>query len=87
MGVRQAHEKLVKILVTWYSEVMPKRPIKPTILKKASTVLGLKTFAAISAVEGLKLSASGRKRVMAPLSTDRRREEIVRAYLDLKRSR
>jgi len=63
---------------------MRKRSIRLRSSKKASTVLGLKTFAAISAVEGLKLSASGRKRVAGPLGTERRRAEVVKAYLDLK---
>ena len=52
--------------------------------KGTESVLGLKRFAAISAVEGLKLSAKGRKRVLAPMSTQRRRAEIIRAYLDPK---
>lgn len=55
--------------------------------RAAGSVLGLKRFAAISAVEGLKLSAQGRKRVLAPLSTQKRRAEIIRAYLDPKGDR
>ena len=46
--------------------------------------MGLKRFAAISAVEGLMLSNKGRKRVLAPLSTQKRRAEIIRAYLSPK---
>jgi len=57
---------------------------KTASLKTAREVLGLKTFAAISAVEGLKLSAKGRKRVAGPLSTTKRRAEVLRAYLGLK---
>ena len=55
--------------------------------KATESVLGLKRFAAISAVEGLKLSAQGRKRVLAPLSTQKRRAEIIRAYMDPKGDR
>jgi hypothetical protein len=51
------------------------------------SVLGMKRFAAISAVEGLKLSAKGRARVLAPQSSQRRRTEIIRAYLDPKGDR
>jgi hypothetical protein len=52
-------------------------------LKSASTVLGRKTFAAISAVEGLALTSAGRKRLASPLSSDQRRAEVLRAYLDI----
>jgi len=55
--------------------------------KVTGSVLGLKRFAAISAVEGLKLTAQGRKRVLASVSPQRRRDEIIRAYLDPKRPR
>jgi hypothetical protein len=47
-------------------------------------VLGLKRFAAISAVEGLKLSVKGRKRVSAALSNEKRRADIIKAYLEPK---
>lgn len=50
-------------------------------------VLGLKRFAAISAVEGLKLSKNGRARVSAPISTQQRRAQIIRAYLGPKEHR
>ena len=61
-------------------------------MKKASKVpttrngatLGRSAFAAISAVEGLKLSGAGRKRVSSPLSLDERRAEVLSAYLALK---
>jgi hypothetical protein len=53
----------------------------------APLVLGLKRFAAISAVEGLKLSKNGRARVSAPISTQQRRAQIIRAYLGPKEHR
>ena len=47
-------------------------------------ILGAKTFAAITAVEGLSLSADSKKRVDAllsgTLSPDARPAEVVRAY-------
>lgn len=49
-----------------------------------STVLGRSAFAAISAVEGLKLSPAGRERLKGPTSSDQRRAEVLRAYTDLK---
>ena len=47
-----------------------------------SYILGRKTFAAISAVEGLKLSAAGTRRLKktAQLMPDQRRAEVIRAY-------
>jgi hypothetical protein len=47
-----------------------------------SYVLGRKTFAAISAVEGLKLSPAGSRRMKKTghLSPDQRRAEVIRAY-------
>jgi hypothetical protein len=45
-------------------------------------VLGRKAFAAITAVEGLKLNAAGEKRFskMGQLSSAQRRAEVIRAY-------
>lgn len=47
-------------------------------------VLGERTFAAITAVEGLGLSASSRKRLAEmkkrKLSGDEQRSEVIRAY-------
>lgn len=63
---------------------MGKPKLKTPPLKRPASVLGLKTFAAISAVEGLKLSSPGRKRVMQPLPTAKRRANVIKAYLDLK---
>jgi hypothetical protein len=47
-------------------------------------VLGLKRFAVMSAVEGLRLSPKGRKRVAAGQSTEKRRADVLKAYLDVK---
>lgn len=52
-------------------------------------VLGAKAFAAISAVEGLRLSAASRERLdalkAAALTPDERRAEVLRAYIGLGR--
>lgn len=62
-----------------------KSPAKaaPT-LTRASRVLGAKTFASMSAVEGLYLSPQSKKRLAdlraAPLTPAQRRAELVRAY-------
>lgn len=53
-----------------------------------SYVLGQRTFAAITAVEGISLSASSRKRLAdmkkRKLSPDDQRKEVIRAYQDAK---
>lgn len=58
----------------------PKRTAK-------GAVLGAKAFAAISAVEGLRLSSASKKRLTAlksrKLSQDERRAEVLRAYRDI----
>jgi hypothetical protein len=50
----------------------------------AGRLLGGKTFAAIAAVEGLRLSATSKKRLAAlkasDLSQDERRAEVLRSY-------
>ncbi len=50
-------------------------------------VLGARTFAAITAVEGLRLGTASRKRLQAlkaaGLTPAERREEVLRAYMDL----
>jgi hypothetical protein len=61
-----------------------RKTTKKSSLQTSATTLGRGTFAAISAVEGLKLSAAGRKRVSSPLSLDERRAEVLNAYLALK---
>ena len=49
--------------------------------RNSKSVIGPKAFAAISAVEGLKLSAKSKSRLEAKgLSNDERRTEIIRAY-------
>jgi hypothetical protein len=59
-----------------------------TAAKPPSTVLGLKAFAAITAVEGLKLSPAGRQRVerltRGALTPEQRRAKVLRAYQDIK---
>lgn len=51
-------------------------------------VLGQRTFAAITAVEGISLSAASRKRLAdmkkRKLSQDEQRLEVVRAYVNTK---
>lgn len=50
----------------------------------ADHVLGQRTFAAISAVEGVGLTAAGRKRLAdmkkRKLSADQQRSEVISAY-------
>ena len=54
-------------------------------------VLGARTFAAIAAVEGLRLGAASRKRLQAlkagGLTPAECREEVLRAYMDLNKRR
>ena len=49
-----------------------------------SAMLGPRAFAAISAVEGLKLTTAGRERVQSSAPIEQRRAEVLRAYMDLK---
>ncbi|MBQ1559793.1 MULTISPECIES: hypothetical protein [unclassified Caulobacter] len=55
--------------------------------KVPGRVLGARTFAAITAVEGLRLGTASRKRLQAlkagGLTPAERREEVLRAYMDL----
>lgn len=52
----------------------------------SGVVLGQRTFAAITAVEGIGLSAASRKRLSdlkkRKLSADDQRSEVIRAYQD-----
>lgn len=41
----------------------------------------------MSAVKGLKLTREGQKRVGSGASTEKRRADVLKAYLDLKGSR
>ena len=54
-------------------------------------VLGQRTFAAITAVEGISLSPASRKRLAdmkkRKLSQDEQRSEVIRAYVDAKSRR
>jgi hypothetical protein len=60
------------------------KPAEKNERKPRSYRLGLRAFAAISAVEGLKLSSSSRARLEALRATDltpeQRRAEILKAY-------
>jgi hypothetical protein len=62
---------------------MRKKPSEPKRHGGPAT-LGARAFAAISAVEGLKLTAAGRKRVQGGAALEQRREEVLRVYRDLK---
>jgi hypothetical protein len=65
---------------------MTKRQMAATT-SSARRVLGSRAFAAISAVEGLKLSRDGRKRVTSKAPAEHRRAEILRAYTEVKKRR
>jgi hypothetical protein len=59
--------------------------------KPKARVLGTKAFVAISTVEGLRLSASSRKRLdllkASGLTTEERRAEVLRTYASLGKKR
>lgn len=61
---------------------------KPAKKNTADRVLGDQIFAAISAVEGISLSAASRNRLTSMrnrnLSADEQRSEVIRAYTDAK---
>jgi hypothetical protein len=61
------------------------KQVNPT---SSGLVLGQRTFTAITAVEGISLSAASRKRLAdmkkRKLSPDDQRSEIIRAYLNAK---
>ena len=61
---------------------MSQSPKKPAT--QGARVLGTKAFAAIAAVEGLRLSSASSRRLQtlrnAGLSTDERRAEVLKAY-------
>ncbi|MEQ1537485.1 MAG: hypothetical protein ABL928_01040 [Sphingorhabdus sp.] len=68
-------------------KIAERRHLWQTISMKhsaAKTALGAKAFAAITAVEGLKLSAESKARLSnlkaKGLNNDERRVEIIRAY-------
>jgi hypothetical protein len=52
--------------------------------RSSKSVIGTKAFAAITAVEGLKLSAASKSRLSnlkaKGLNNDERRAEVIRAY-------
>jgi hypothetical protein len=55
--------------------------------KDKSRTLGKRAFAAISAVEGLRMSNEGKRRVDSNASIEQRRAEVLRAYMEPKRSK
>jgi hypothetical protein len=61
---------------------------KPAKKNAAGRVLGDQIFAAISAVEGISLSAVSRNRLTSMrnrnLSAEEQRSEVIRAYTDAK---
>lgn len=65
-----------------------KKISKPVSVTTAGCVLGDQTFAAISAVEGISLSAVSRRRLISMrkrnLTSQEQRAEIIRAYTDAK---
>jgi hypothetical protein len=65
-----------------------KKTIKGPRANTTDHVLGQRTFAAITAVEGISLSAASRKRLAdmnkRKLSPDDQRAEVIRAYRDAK---
>ena len=66
-----------------YDLRMSKRTV-PAASKANSRVIGSRAFAAITAVEGLRLSATSKKRLAtlreSGLTPAERRAEVVRAY-------
>jgi len=63
---------------------MRKKPSESK-LRGEATLLGHRAFAAISAVEGLKLTSAGRRRVEGSAPIEQRRSEVLRAYMNPKR--
>lgn len=65
-----------------------KKTVKQLVEKSQSHVLGERTFGAITAVEGISLSAVSRKRLASmqkrKLTTEKQRSEVVRAYTGAK---
>jgi hypothetical protein len=62
---------------------------KPSGSKRGgeSATLGARAFAAISAFEGLQLTAAGYKRVQGSAPIEQRRAEVLRAYTGLKETK
>jgi hypothetical protein len=65
-----------------------KKTVKRLVGKSEGHMLGERTFAAITAVEGISLSAAGRKRFASmkkrKLTNDQQRSEVIRAYTETK---
>ena len=70
-----------------YGSFMTKRR-KGSSINASSRILGDKTFAAITAVEGLKLGSTSKKRLSAlkekKLTPAQKRAEVLRAYVQHK---
>lgn len=69
-----------------------KRAPSPKRSTRSSSTLGPRAFAAISAVEGLKLGKDSRERLRTlqsdeTLTPAQRRAEVLRAYVDLSRKK
>jgi hypothetical protein len=75
--------------VPWLLSEMPVQKKPKTIKTSANShVLGRKAFAAISAVEGLKLNRESSKRLNSlrseDVSPEERRQAVIRAYSESK---
>jgi len=74
-----------------FRDILMKRTGKKLSGTGDGHVLGQRTFAAITAVEGISLSSASRKRLAdmkkRKLSLDEQRTEVIRAYVDAKSRR
>lgn len=65
-----------------------KKTAKRLVGESEGHVLGERTFAAITAVEGISLNAASRKRLASmkkrKLTNDEQRSEVIRAYSEAK---
>jgi hypothetical protein len=61
-----------------------KKRVQTKTLKPKGTIIGHKAFAAITEVEGLRLSKDGRERVSGNFSTEKRRAKVLKAYAGAK---
>jgi hypothetical protein len=71
---------LTAVVLCWFDAKKPSDSKR----QRESRKLGARAFAAISAIEGLELTAAGRKRVRSRAPTEQRRAEVLRVYRDLK---
>jgi hypothetical protein len=63
--------------VIWATRRSQRGPLKR---RSESSVHGSRAFAAISSVEGLKLTPTGRMRVQAKKPIEKRRADVIRGY-------